>query len=95
MIRDELLAHRLWDLLVEHGEADPRLRDNFVRAQLEGCREYHFGPYGFKLWNDRGHLYVSYYHECQSPANDALRAKLNRLLQPINQENNDAESSTR
>lgn len=62
----EPMANKIYDILTEHCLASEIDRKDFVRHQVEGCREYRFQGLlgmGGKIWNTGSFLYVSCYAE--------------------------------
>lgn len=80
------IATSIFDILVKHGGANERYRDNFIQVQSEGCREYRFcGIFGFggKFWNYDGEWYVNYYSEHQTPECDNVCKTINHYLKEL------------
>jgi hypothetical protein len=90
-IVSEEIAHKIWDVLVEHCGArdDNWERDSFVLSVMKSWTEYRFcGSFGFggKVWHNAGQFYVNYYREDETPEREAAKDAANLELARIYEE---------
>lgn len=79
-------AGAIYDILVRDAGAQPAMRNDFIRAQDEGCVEYRFcGSLGFggKFWNNNDRWYINYYPENRTDQRDAAEARINAQLEVL------------
>lgn len=84
----EAEAAAVWDVLVEHADASPAMRDEFVLMHVNGrCDEFRFiGALGFggKFW--RHNWRVTCYREDETAARLAIIAATNAALGELRME---------
>ena len=79
----EAQAIKVFEVLRDCG-AYPSQREEFIRTQISGCREYRFMGllgYGGKFWNNSGRWYVTCYSEDRNTERDAMIESANARLE--------------